>query len=109
MPPIFGLDHMDNRWCIKACDQQDRAALASKLQELSELTWRQIRCAPRHGCGSEKLSWDTIRPAKSEKIPKDATFLAFRFHGLKAMVGYRTGRILQIIWIDRDFTLYDHH
>ena len=34
--------------------------------------------------------------------------IAFRFAGNAPMVGYRVQAIFYILWLDRDFTLYDH-
>ncbi len=107
-PPVFGLYQMDKKWCITTCEQRERAAFASKLRVLSQLTWREIRSTHRHASGSEKIPWDAIRTGIPDNIPKDATFLAFRFQGRKSMVGHRERQIFHIIWIDRDFTLYEH-
>ena len=34
-PPVFSLYQMDKKWCITTCEQQERAAFASKLRVLS--------------------------------------------------------------------------
>jgi hypothetical protein len=34
--------------------------------------------------------------------------IAFRFAGNRPMVGYRVQAIFYLLWLDRDFTLYDH-
>jgi len=34
-------------------------------------------------------------------------FIAFRFSGRAPMVGYRVQAIFYLLWLDRNFTLYD--
>jgi hypothetical protein len=58
--------------------------------------------------GCEKIARDAIRRPIPPGVTEDVTFLAFRFHGMKPMVGYRVNEMFHIIWFDRDFTLYDH-
>jgi hypothetical protein len=33
--------------------------------------------------------------------------IAFRFSGLKAMIGYRDEAIFPIVWLDQSFEVYD--
>lgn len=107
-PPIFSLEYLQKDYCVTACQMQDQAHFAIRLRKLSEITWQQIKAAPRNGLGQEKISQDAIREPIPSHITEDVNFLALRFAGKKPMVGYRSGRIFYIIWLDRDFTLYDH-
>lgn len=79
-----------------------------KLRRLSQLTWAQIRLQDRHGLGTEKLAQDQVRCRIPTKLTSDTYLLAFRFSGMKSMVGYKDGAIFHIIAFDRNFTLYDH-
>lgn len=64
--------------------------------------------APRHGNGSEIISQSQTRSSIPEHITDDTKLLAFRFYGKAPMAGYREERIFCVIWLDRDFTLYEH-
>jgi len=106
--PIFSLQFVDPPYCISCCDKDEKASFAGMLLNMSKMTWNELRNAPRHGMGCEKISHDAIHRPIPAGITEDVTLLAFRFHAKKTMVGYRVKEIFHIIWFDRDFTLYDH-
>ena len=54
------------------------------------------------------LHQNSIRTGIPKNITPDVTFLAVRFSGRKLMVGYSLAQIFYVMWLDRDFTLYDH-
>ncbi len=108
-PPVFCLRFLDRPYAVTDCERDERASFALTLQRLSRLTWQQIRNAPRHGLGTEKIRRDSIRAAIPAGITEDVeSFLAIRFHGKAPMVGFRSGEIFHLVWLDRDFTLYAH-
>ena len=90
------------------CERDDQAAFACTIERLSRLTWKEIRNAPRHGVGTEKIRRDSLNSAIPGSITEDVEFLALRFSGKKAMVGFRSSEIFHVVWLDRSFTLYDH-
>ena len=108
-PPAFCFQYIRSTYCLTLCPQEEQAALAMTLYELSRLTWAQIHGAHRHEKGCEKIARTSIH---GDSIPghitEDVNLWAFRFCGLAAMVGFRSGRIFHIVWLDRDFTLYKH-
>jgi len=78
------------------------------LDRLSQLTWAEISKSPKHGLGYEKIAKTSIRAPIPKHIKDDIVFIAFRFYGKAPMVGYRQDAIFHILWIDRNFTLYEH-
>ena len=109
LPPKFCLRHMRKGYSVADCEQDERAAFASRLFELSQLTWNQIFSAGRHGQGFEKISQESIRDQIPIEITEDVKLVAFRCVGKAPMVGYRTSDgVLSIVWIDREFELYSH-
>lgn len=107
-PPIFSLKYMQRSHCITACEQREKASFADKLRLLSKMTWNQIYSSHRHGLGCEKIDRNSIKASIPHHITEDTTLIAFRFHGKAPMVGYRKESTFHIIWIDRDFSLYQH-
>ena len=109
-PPTFCLRRMRKGYDLTECDAEEKAAFADTLFTLSQMTWNQIKHADRHGSGSEKIDTDSIKGDGKEFLPSGVTLLALRFHGKKAMVGYRgeDGVMFHIIWLDRAFSLYNH-
>lgn len=106
--PTFCLRHMDVQYSITRCDVNEKASFAEALFNLSQLTWNELRSTPHRGMGCEKIERASIRRPVPLTITEDAAFLAFRFHGKKAMVGFRSNEVFHIVWLDRDYTLYDH-
>jgi hypothetical protein len=108
--PVFSLHYLDKKYCVSECDKDEKAGLIDQLHILSNMTWQEIDSAPRHGIGREKIARNSIRGKFPDHIKheENINICAFRFSGMKAMVGYRQENIFHIIWIDRDFTLYDH-
>ncbi len=106
LPPLFSLEHLHPSYGINVCEKDDKAAFAERICELGKMTWRSIQASHRHSYGSEII--------KSVKLPKpsclgDRAVLAFRYSGKKPMVGFRDGRVLNIVWIERQFgDVYDH-
>jgi hypothetical protein len=106
--PVFSFEYLQSSYCITNCNSDEKAAFAERMRLLSQLTWAEIKCAPRHGLGFEKISQSAISAGLPSHITADVVLIAFRFSGKAPMVGYREKRIFHVLWFDRDFTLYDH-
>jgi hypothetical protein len=108
-PPVFSFRYLQAGYCISNCTKDEKAALATKLREMSQLSWMQLQLAPREGLGKENIARGSIKPGIPKVITPDVThFWAFRFHGNAPMVGFRSGLVFYVLWLDRAFTLYDH-
>lgn len=109
-PPIFSFEKMADKtgFSIECCDDAERSAFARRIFKLSQMIWRDIRQAPRHGLGSETIARASIKPRLPDSIPEDAAILALRYNGMKPMVGYRLGRVFYVMFLDHSFSVYDH-
>lgn len=108
MPPVFSLSGIVTGYCITDCEKDEKLAFVDHLRRLSQLTWRDLRFAPRHGLGYEKIARNSINVGIPTNISEEVNFISFRFHGEKAMVGYKVSNIFHIVWLDRSFKVYDH-
>ena len=108
LKPIFSLEYMVNEYGVGRCDAEQKAAFADALWQRSQLTWRQIIQAPRHGLGSEKIYRSSIAVGIPPAISEDVVFLSMRFYSNAPMVGFRVGQIFHIVWLDTGFSVYDH-
>lgn len=106
--PIFCFRHIHRDYSLEKCEKDEKIDLIERLCKLSTLTWEQIKLADRHGFGTEKISHESIKVGKPAHITPDITFYALRFSGKKPIVGYKSDFIFHILYIDRDFTLYNH-
>jgi len=108
MRPKFSLEYLQKGYCLSDCTKDEKAAFADRLHELSQLTWQQIQQAGRHKQGFEKIPSESIKSGIPPCITDDVVIMAFRFCGLAPMVGFRRDEVFFAVWLDRDFTLYDH-
>lgn len=108
LPPIFSLEKVEDDDCITKCEKDDRAAFAVAFRKLSQFSWQELRTKDRHGLGYEIINRTSLRRSIPPSITEDVKFIAFRFSGMKSMVGYRDKRIFYIIWFDDSFDVYDH-
>ncbi|MFH1034435.1 MAG: hypothetical protein V1806_08005 [Pseudomonadota bacterium] len=106
LPPIFSLEHMQRGFCIDNCDSQGKAQFADALWKRSKMPWAQLRVAPRHGLGYEKIQ--NLNATLPNGIHEDVNIISFRCIGKAPMVGYRKDRVFYILWIDLSFSVYDH-
>lgn len=107
-PPLFSFEFMQPDYCVSACTSDERSSVLSKLRTLSQMTWQQIKQADRHGLGCEIIARHSFHVAIPKFLTDEVNLLAIRAIGKAPMVGFRTGRIFHILWVDRDFTVYDH-
>lgn len=110
LPPVFSLEYLGKGgFCLTDCERQEQAAFANAIYELSQINWVTIKASGRHGKGFEKITRAQIKGSIPPFFTDDIQhFLAFRFDGMKPMVGHRDRRVFYVIWLDRDFTLYNH-
>jgi len=106
--PVFCFKYLNKDYHIDKCDKDEKIKFIDRLCHLSSMTWEQIKFAPRHGAGTEKIAQDSIKAPKPVHVTKDVIFYALRFDGMKPMVGYKSDFIFHLVYIDRDFTLYRH-
>jgi hypothetical protein len=106
-PPSFCLRFIVPKYCLTKCNTEQQAAFAQRLYELSRSTWVELRNAGKKG-GTEVLPQFRIKEPIPASITPDVTLVAFRFWKKAPMVGFRDGRTFYIVWLDIDFSLYDH-
>jgi hypothetical protein len=108
--PIFSFRYLDKKHCLSKLEKNEKAGFDKKIDVLSQLTWKQIKSIGRHENGFEKISRDSIKariPTEFKQTEKG--FIAFRFYDKKPMIGVREGRKFFIIWLDCNYTVYDHN
>lgn len=107
--PIFCFKHLHKNHDLDKCDDPEKKSLMEKVVKLSQLSWQDIQNAPRHGLGTEKIAISSIKPKCPPFITEDVSFLlALRFDGKKPILGHRNRFVFHVIFIDRDFTVYNH-
>lgn len=107
--PVFCFRHIHKDYGIDDCQEDDKVAFLKRIVKLSSLSWEEIYKAPRHGWGTEKIEINSIKPSCPRFITPDVSFLlALRYHGLKPFLIHKVGYICHVIFIDKDFSVYDH-
>lgn len=107
--PVFCFKYLHRNYNIDKCENDDKIKFIEQIIKLSGLTWQDIEYSPRHGMGTEKIQRSAIKLDLPKEITDDVVhFLAFRFNGRKPFVGFRDRFIFHVLYIDSDYTLYDH-
>ena len=106
--PIFSLEYMVDGYCVESCQMDQRAHFAMALFKRSKLTWRELRSTHRHGLGCENISRDSLRVHLPSRVTEDINIIAFRCIGKAPMIGFRSGRVFNILWIDKNCDAYNH-
>lgn len=82
-----------------------------RISKLSQLTWKQINVADRHGFGTEKMPVGAIKPDLPNFVTPDVTDLTvFRANGdNRPFLGLRKNNIFHIIFLEETFgDVYNH-
>jgi len=106
--PIFSLHHLQNSHCLSLCDRDQKAAFADALYKRSRLSWGELKQVGRHGLGYEKIYHTSMSVPIPSCVTEDVTIIAFRFNGHAPMIGYRDQATFHVVWIDPNYTAYDH-
>ncbi len=102
------LRYLRKSHCLSNCDQEEKAAFADQIRQLTQLSWMEIGQKPRHGLGYEKIARTSLSVQLPDHLTPDVNIIAFRFSGLKPMVGYKDGETFHVLWFDRAFDVYPH-
>jgi hypothetical protein len=105
--PLFGLRHLP-RENLNSCGRDDQAAFANTLSKLSQLTWAQIRTIDKYKLGFETIPRQQLNIPLPPPVTDEVRILVFRYSGMKAMIGYREKATFFPIWLDHNFSAYDH-
>jgi hypothetical protein len=110
LKPVFSFEHMldASGYSANCCPQAEGAQLVGKLFTIGKMTWGEINQSSRHGLGTEIIGTEQIKAKLPAAVTDDVRLLAFRYNGKKPMVGYREDRVFHVLYVDHDFTLYDH-
>lgn len=110
MPPVFSFEHLQKSHCISLIEEKaDKALFLDALHIIGKMTWSQINAAPRHGLGYGRMPVDQIKASRPACVSDDVNLLVFRWKGKLPYVGFRDGRVLHVLWIERRFGgLYNH-
>jgi hypothetical protein len=115
--PWFSFRHICQKdFCVKKCSIEKFKSYADKLRILSELDWKTIESSPSETNGFELIPVRNIKGSLPDRFSAHENVWVFRFGGPGRVASKTSGRIAGIrdkdrffvLFIDRDFTLYDH-
>jgi hypothetical protein len=94
-------------YCITRCSLEQFKSLANKLRMLCGLDWKQIESSPRETNGFEMLPTKILQEKLPAPFADRDKAMVFRFNGGR-IVGVRNEEKFYILFIDHDFSFYDH-
>ena len=95
-------------YSVHCCDTEHCAALAKHMYTWGQMTWQEINASHRHGLGTEKIERNAIKIQLPSSVTPDTKILSARYKGKTAMLGYREHDTFHILFLDHNFSLYNH-
>ncbi len=106
--PSFSLEHLEGDFCLLKCDKTEQANFIKKLHRISKQTWGDLRKLGRNN-GFEPIPCNQLNCKVPADFSKEKAAIVFHMAGNIAIIGFRTsGKIFDIIAIDRQFKAYKH-
>jgi hypothetical protein len=107
--PLLCLRHLQPGWGFEEASGDICQHFLIKWAKRASLSWVELVQHGRHGLGSEKLPKKKIKPQVPEHLEPDDHYLVFRHEGNLPFVGFRSGDVFHVLWIEREYNeLYDH-
>lgn len=97
-----------SKYSIEKLDKDNLVCLIKQLRTLSQMTWADIKRSSRHKLGTEIINRNSLKEKLPADLSDDIKILAFRYNDKRPFVGYRRGKIFHILYVDHDYTLYNH-
>lgn len=107
--PYFCMRFLDRKQELDPCSKEDLAALFKALARLCTISWKQINLSGRHQLGFEQIPVSQLKRSLPHVFSDDVDkVMVFRYSGKKAMAGHRRKNVFHLLFIDSDFSLYNH-
>lgn len=109
--PLFSFHYHGKDYCIDDCKPNEKAAFSEWMYKLSQFTWDDLATQPRTGIGYEHIDRKQFKVNPPKSLTEDVEkYTVFRFHNPSngRIIGYRSGEIFHIIWIDCTSSIYNH-
>lgn len=106
--PAFSFHDMRYRGqgCLSQCTKESKSAIADRLLELSQLTWKEIHSNPKEGLGYEPIPNNRFKVSLPPSVTPEVRLLVFRFSHPGRIAGYRKQDILHIVAVGAQHELY---
>lgn len=106
--PLLCLRHLQSGWGFDDSSPDQCQQFLIKWAKRAVLTWTELVHHPKHGLGSEKLPKAKINPQIPQHLQLD-NYLVFRHQGNLPFVGFRSGDVFHVLWVEREYNqLYRH-
>lgn len=97
--PLFSFRCVCETHCqLSDWEKAEIKALMSTLQKVEGLLWKDIR---RHQ-GLNYKPLDSVAYQLPPNVPPDATIEELKVDKRRRLIGYRSGRIFNLVWFDRN-------
>ena len=107
--PLLCLRHCRSGWGVEELRPEQCQQFLIKWNKRAKLTWDELVQHDRHGLGSEFIPAAKIKPSPPPDSIKRDRYLVLRHDGNLPFVGFRTGDVFHVLWIEKKYNeLYDH-
>lgn len=107
--PVFSFQFMKygGKQCLSNCDRPNKASIAEKILQISQLSWKEITSTQKQSLGYEKIPRKQfIVPIPASVTPDVSKLITFRFSGAARMAGFRRADVYHIVLVSQKHNLY---
>ena len=108
LKPMFSLSNVIKTYCCikESCNNEEKKHILEKLVELSDLTWQEIKNAPKTGMGFELIPIQQFNVSLPSQYDAEEKLYVFRLTKKMRMAGTRRNENFNILIIDRNHNSY---
>ncbi|BBY22694.1 hypothetical protein MSTO_28990 [Mycobacterium stomatepiae] len=106
--PVLCLRHLQPGWGFEEAAADQCQAFLIKWAKRASFTWTELVQHHKHGLGSEKIPRSKINPQIPPHLELD-DYVVFRHQQNLPFVGFRSGDVFHVLWVEREYNeLYQH-
>jgi hypothetical protein len=108
--PWFSFEYICQKaFCMKKCSHEQFKSLSDTLRILSTMEWKSISSSSKETNGYEMIKASQVSGSIPPFFEREKQIMIFRISGKKGRIaGVRRLDKFYVLFIDHNFTLYDH-
>lgn len=104
--PSFSFHHTVNKYTMEDCDKDEKALILSAMWRASRRTWLEFFAAGKVS-GLETIPSTALKKPLPTGVSGADKVLVFRFRKKGRVIGYKSGGVFEVIWLDANHEIYD--
>jgi hypothetical protein len=105
--PVFSFKYVHKKYPLDNWGKRNIKSLIRHLQQMEDMTWNRIIADGRDGVLKyTQISQDDLPEKVPGNVSPDVSIIELTVGDPCRLFGFRTGRVLNIIWFDKNHDVY---